>query len=101
MENPLRDGKGEAAESAGGWLLELGLRGSVPSCISHICAESQRFRAYWPMPLWLTLPTLLLLGASSWISTLDPTGAPGVNFLLWGGTVVAASLVVLRLLRIA
>ena len=53
------------------------------------------------MPLWVTLPTLLVLGASSWISTLDPTGAPGVNFLLWGGTVVAASLVVLRLLRIA
>jgi drug/metabolite transporter superfamily protein YnfA len=53
------------------------------------------------MPLWFTLPVVLLLGASSWISTLDPTGAPGANFLLWGGTAIAASLVVLRLLRIA
>jgi len=53
------------------------------------------------MPLWLTLPSAIFLGASSWISTLDPTGAPGADFLLWAGTAIAASLVVLRLLRIA
>ena len=53
------------------------------------------------MPLWLTLPALIFLGASSWISTLDPTGAPGAEYLLWSGTAVAATFIVLRLLRIA
>jgi drug/metabolite transporter superfamily protein YnfA len=53
------------------------------------------------MPIWLSIPTLLVLGLSSWISSLDPTGAPGANFLLWGGTVIVASLLVLRLLRVA
>ena len=53
------------------------------------------------MPLWLTLPALLVLGASSWISSLDPTGAPGAATLLWAATAIAASLVVLRFLRVA
>ena len=53
------------------------------------------------MPLWLTLPALLLFGASSWISSLDPTGAPGADYLLWAATAIAASLVVLRFLRVA
>jgi hypothetical protein len=53
------------------------------------------------MPLWLSIPTLLVLGVSSWISSLDPTGAPGADYLLWGGTAIVASLLVLRLLRVA
>ncbi|HEV3011068.1 MAG TPA: hypothetical protein VGX52_18745 [Burkholderiales bacterium] len=53
------------------------------------------------MPLWLSVPAVVLLGASSWISTLDPTGAPGADFVLWAGTAIAASLLVLRLLRVA
>jgi hypothetical protein len=53
------------------------------------------------MPLWLSIPALLVLGVSSWISSLDPTGAPGADYLLWGGTAIAASLLVLRLLRVA
>lgn len=53
------------------------------------------------MPLWLSLPAVVFFGASGWISTLDPTGAPGDGMLLWAGTAVAASFVVLRLLRIA
>ena len=35
------------------------------------------------------------------ISTLDPTGAFGDNYLLWGATAIAAAFVALRLLRIA
>lgn len=70
-------------------------------CISHIGAERYLFRAYSAMPLWLTLPALFLFGASSWISSLDPTGAPGADYLLWAATAIAASLVVLRFLRVA
>jgi hypothetical protein len=53
------------------------------------------------MPLWLSVPAVVLLGTSSWISTLDPTGAPGAEYLLWSGTAVATTLLVLRILRIA
>lgn len=53
------------------------------------------------MPLWVSIPAVVLLGASSWISTLDPTGAPGAGYLLWCGTAIAATLLVLRVLRIA
>ena len=53
------------------------------------------------MPLWLTLPAVLLLGTSVWIAMLDPTGAPGAHYLWWTGTAIAASLVLLRLLRVA
>lgn len=53
------------------------------------------------MPLWLSLPAVVFFGASSWISSLDPTGAPGVEYLLWAATAAAASLLLLRLLRIA
>jgi hypothetical protein len=53
------------------------------------------------MPLWLSLPAVVLFGVSGWISMLDPTGAPGDGMLFWAATAVAASLVVLRLLRIA
>jgi hypothetical protein len=52
------------------------------------------------MPLWLSLPAVVFFGASGWISSLDPTGAPGDGMLLWIATAVAASLVVLRLMRI-
>jgi len=53
------------------------------------------------MPLWLSLPAVVFFGASGWISSLDPTGAPGDGMLLWVATAVAASLVVLRLMRVA
>jgi drug/metabolite transporter superfamily protein YnfA len=53
------------------------------------------------MPLWVSIPAVFVLGLSSWISSLDPTGAPGAAYLWWGGTAVAASFLVLRLLRIA
>jgi hypothetical protein len=53
------------------------------------------------MPLWLSTPSVLVLGVSSWISTLDPTGAFGDNYLLWGATAIVAAFVALRLLRIA
>ena len=53
------------------------------------------------MPLWLSLPAVVFFGASGWISTLDPTGAPADGMLMWAAAAVAASLVVLRLLRIA
>ena len=53
------------------------------------------------MPLWFSVPVVLVLGASSWISSLDPTGAPGAEYLLWAATAIAATLLVLRLLRIA
>jgi hypothetical protein len=52
------------------------------------------------MPLWLSLPAVVFFGASGWISSLDPTGAPGDGMLLWIAAAVAASLVVLRLMRI-
>jgi hypothetical protein len=53
------------------------------------------------MPLWLSAPVVVVLGVSSWISTLDPTGAAGDNYLLWSATAVATALLVLRLVRIA
>jgi drug/metabolite transporter superfamily protein YnfA len=53
------------------------------------------------MPLWLSTPAVVVFGVSSWISTLDPTGGHGDSYLLWGATVIAASLLVLRLLRSA
>jgi hypothetical protein len=53
------------------------------------------------MPLWLSLPAMVLLGVSSWISALDPTGGGGDSYLLWVGTAIALAFVVLRMLRIA
>lgn len=53
------------------------------------------------MPLWLSVPAVLVLGVSSWISTLDPTGGAGENYMLWGATATAAVLLALRLLRLA
>jgi len=53
------------------------------------------------MPLWLSLPAAVLFGASGWIASLDPTGAPGDGYLLWTASAVAAALVALRLLRVA
>jgi hypothetical protein len=43
----------------------------------------------------------VLLGASSWISSLDPMAATGAEYLLWAATAAAASFLVLRILRIA
>jgi len=50
------------------------------------------------MPLWLSVPAVVLLGVSSWISTLDPLGE---SSFLWAATATAASFLVLRLLRMA
>ena len=59
------------------------------------------FSAYSDMPLWLSLPVVVLLGVSSWISTLDPTGAPAVGLALWAATAVTAWPLVARLMRLA
>lgn len=53
------------------------------------------------MPLWFSVPAVLVLGVSTWISGLDPNVDAGVTVLLCAATVVAAAVLVVRLLRLA
>ncbi len=53
------------------------------------------------MPLWFSLPAVLVLGVSAWISGLDPNVNAGETALLCAATIAAAAVLALRLLRLA
>jgi|GraSoiStandDraft_11_1057310.scaffolds.fasta_scaffold112152_3 hypothetical protein len=48
------------------------------------------------IPLWLSVPVLLALWLSSWITGMDPTGSHQESTLLWAITAIATALVLLQ-----
>jgi hypothetical protein len=52
------------------------------------------------MPLWVSIPLVVALWFSSWISGLDTTGDRAEAYLIWIVTAVASLLLVLRLVRV-
>ena len=51
------------------------------------------------MPLWVSIPVVVALWFSSWISGLDTTGDRAEAYVIWIVTAVASALLVLRLVR--
>jgi hypothetical protein len=53
------------------------------------------------MPLWVSIPVVVALWFSSWISGLDTTGDRAEAYVIWIVTAVASALLVVRLVRAA
>jgi hypothetical protein len=53
------------------------------------------------MPLWVSIPLVVALWFSSWISGLDTTGDRAEAYVIWIVTAVASALLVVRLVRAA
>jgi hypothetical protein len=53
------------------------------------------------MPLWVSIPVVVALWFSSWISGLDTTGDRAEAYVMWIVTAVASALLVVRLVRAA
>lgn len=51
------------------------------------------------MPLWVSIPVVVALWFSSWISGLDTTGDRAEAYVIWIVTAVASALLVVRLVR--
>jgi hypothetical protein len=51
------------------------------------------------MPLWVSIPVVVALWFSSWISGLDTTGDRAEAYVIWIVTAVASALLVARLVR--
>ena len=57
---------------------------------------------YWnAMPLWISIPVVVALWLSSWISGLDTTGGGSEAYVIWSVTAIASVLLLLRLARAA
>jgi hypothetical protein len=48
------------------------------------------------VPLWISVPVVLCLWLSSWISSMDPTGSSQDSTILWTLSAIATMAVVLQ-----
>lgn len=58
-------------------------------------AKEQSSRRGWSIPLWISIPVVLGLWLSTWISSMDPTGSFQDSYILWGVTFAATAMLVM------